>query len=154
MSSFKLNTCGDLDFTGGRLTLVSGADEIRQRWLVRVRTFKGEWFLDQEIGVPYVALPGRQALAVTEKLLTEQRLKEIYTRATLDTPGVLRVNAVIVKDFDRQARTATVEVHATIDADEDSQVFVFDGTCDTVPANAVFVGADLVVAGPDTVVTS
>ena len=53
MTDFLLNDCGDLDFTEGKLTLLTGVDLIRQRWLIHVRTFLGEYFLDESIGVPW-----------------------------------------------------------------------------------------------------
>lgn len=42
---------GDLEIP---LRLVDGADAIAQRLLVRMSFFKGEWFLDTRLGIPYL----------------------------------------------------------------------------------------------------
>lgn len=43
----------DLVFTGYDLNLVSEIDRIRQQLQIRLQFFKGEWFLNQNFGIPY-----------------------------------------------------------------------------------------------------
>jgi hypothetical protein len=43
----------DIEFVNGELSLVSGVEEYSQNLGIRMRFFKGEWFLDQREGVPY-----------------------------------------------------------------------------------------------------
>jgi hypothetical protein len=56
MSTFELEN-NDLVFSpNGRLKMISGENtdkEIKQRVEIRLRTFKTEWFLDIQHGVPY-----------------------------------------------------------------------------------------------------
>lgn len=49
----KLDTAHDLVVTDYDLELVAGADEVAQHLLVGLRLFWGEWYLDDEAGVPY-----------------------------------------------------------------------------------------------------
>lgn len=59
MTDIKLDLDGgsanlnDVVLEGGDLVLVSGTQAILQNALQRLRTFFGEWFLDNTLGVPY-----------------------------------------------------------------------------------------------------
>ena len=53
MTTIKLNSDGDLDFSSGGLELLEGVDEIVQKLDTRLQFFLGEWFLDQRLGIPY-----------------------------------------------------------------------------------------------------
>lgn len=57
MSSLKLNQNNDIYFNNfGRIVFVENLnsdEEIKQKLLVKLKTFKGEWFLDSEQGIPY-----------------------------------------------------------------------------------------------------
>lgn len=49
---------GDLDFTGKRLRLTANNAELtRQRVVITLRTFKGEWFYNILEGIPYLENP-------------------------------------------------------------------------------------------------
>ena len=81
---------GDLRIIGSDLVLTDdvdprGSQAIRQDMLARLRTFRGEWFLDTTIGVPYyqtvlVKSPDMTAIATALK-------DEI-----LNTPGILTLD--------------------------------------------------------------
>jgi len=43
----------DLDVEANDLALVVGVDEVTQRLRVRLKLFRGEWYLDENAGVPY-----------------------------------------------------------------------------------------------------
>ena len=43
----------DLALVNNDLALIGGASEILQHVLQNLRTFRGEWFLDNTVGVPY-----------------------------------------------------------------------------------------------------
>ena len=54
MSSFQIDSFdNDLDVTNNEVTLTDGQGAIAQHMQARFRTFLGEWFLDETIGVPY-----------------------------------------------------------------------------------------------------
>lgn len=74
MSTFLQTIDGDLDLTGGRLTLVKdpvwhAAIKLRNRFLFS----QGEWFLDTRLGVPYysVILVKNPDLGVVRRVFTE-----------------------------------------------------------------------------------
>ena len=48
-----LDADGDLDFTSTDVKTIVGADGVKQLLEIALQTFQGEWFFDEEIGVPY-----------------------------------------------------------------------------------------------------
>lgn len=50
----KLDASHDLDFADERLHFVAGEQRIRQQVVITLKTFLGEWFLDNTHGVPYL----------------------------------------------------------------------------------------------------
>ena len=126
MTDFLLNPCGDLDYTGGTLTIVTGVDAIRQRWLIYIRTFLGEWYLDQSIGIPYYQ-------RVLKKAVSRQGLKQVFKDGTLQVPGVLQVISVVVDSLDVAARTAEVTVTTIVTGDEGPETGVFKYTGEIPP---------------------
>ena len=53
MTALKLDGSGDLDITGGQFNLISGPEETAQKLKIRFRFFRGEFFADERVGVPY-----------------------------------------------------------------------------------------------------
>ena len=139
MTDVLLNPCGDIDITDGRLTIVGGADAVRQRWLIYIRTFLGEWFLDTTIGVPFVQ-------SLFTKAISRQTIKQIFTTATLEVPGILQVVSVIVDSLNVATRFAEVTVTCVIDGAEGPETgeFRFTGV---IPVG----GCKPVVEVPETV---
>lgn len=78
--TLALDADGDLAVANGQLTLVDGADAVRQALQLRLSIWQGEWFADTTVGVPYLrflGIPG--ALPLAESLLR---------RAISTCPGV------------------------------------------------------------------
>lgn len=92
---------GDLRLVDGQLVLVSGTDAIRQDLAVRLRWFKGEWFLDRRTGVPWFQsiLGHRASTAAIERILRT---------AIRATPGVSSITRLSI-DTDNVERTLTVD---------------------------------------------
>lgn len=129
---FLLNPCGDTAIDGGDLVQTTGADVIRQMWLIRVRTYKGEWILDLDHGVPYVQ-------EVFQKIQSKSRLEEIFRDITLGTPGVIAIESIQIGDIDPINRHLELTVEAVIEGPE-SVTFHYDSTLDlgacTLPSAA------------------
>ena len=51
--TIKLTADQDLDFVGGALSMLEGRAAVAQRLKIRLLTFRGEWFRDLRVGVPY-----------------------------------------------------------------------------------------------------
>lgn len=54
MLDLALTTSHDLDTSSLDLQLVGGAEQVRQQLLIKLKLWKGEWFLDTEFGTPYL----------------------------------------------------------------------------------------------------
>lgn len=97
----------DIQFENFKLKAVSGADLVKQRLLVRLRTFKGEWFLDTEEGIPYY----RNILV---KAPLRESVEAIFRSAILQTEGVLDFDrgsdgvAAFALDYDNGTRNLTL----------------------------------------------
>jgi hypothetical protein len=103
----KLDTTGDLDISDDALHLVDGADAIAQHVQIRLRLFKGEWFLDAEVGLPYYDT----VLVKAPDLLA---IRSVIRQAILETPGVASLDGFEM-EFDRAARSLAVSFTATTD---------------------------------------
>jgi len=50
----KLNSSGDVSFDNGESSVTSiGAEDLAQRISIRLKTFQGEWFMDNTLGVDW-----------------------------------------------------------------------------------------------------
>lgn len=131
MKDLMLSPCGDIRIENGDLVLVSDADQIRQSWLIRARTFQGEWILNIAMGLPYYQ-------TIFEKGTTRRDVEKIFSDMTLATPGVIRVISVVVEVVDEANREFGVTVEALIEGPE-HMTFRFDMTVPCAPE-----GSDMV----------
>lgn len=100
MRTIKLNLLtGDVDLTNGKMSFVEGVDAIRQKLLVGLRLFLGEWFLDTRAGLPYyeriLGKKGRDEIAM------------IFKRYILSCDGVTAVSDLVF-DFDNKKRAMSI----------------------------------------------
>lgn len=113
MTDVKLDNTGDLELSNGDLVGVSGADGVAQRLLLKLRSFRGEWFLDEAFGVPWyqdVLVRGADTAI----------LHATFTDAISSTPGVRRLERLVL-DWDKTNRRLTVSF----------KVLTTDGTVET-----------------------
>ena len=102
----KLDLNGDLDVTDGDVTLLEGQDAIAQNIVTRLRTFLGEWFLDQRIGVPYFE-------SILIKNADVRVIESILRRTITTTDGVDTVDNLTF-DFDGVIRKLDVTAEITL----------------------------------------
>lgn len=108
MADLKLSTLDDdLDLTGEQLSIVDGDDAIIQHLLIRLRLFKGEWFLDTRVGVPYY-----DSILVKNPNLVA--IRSIFRNAILSTPGIASLDT-LETSFDAATRKLTVTFSAIKD---------------------------------------
>jgi len=97
----------DLKIENFDLSIVSGTDVISQRLKIRLEFFRGEWFLDTTVGVPFY-----------EDILVKNpdipNIETILKAEILDTPGVVELLA-FESSFDAQARKLTVTFTVSTD---------------------------------------
>lgn len=108
MATIALDTDGDWDITGGRLTLLTDAPECAQKLTARLRFFRGEWFLDLRQGVPYF-----EAMLVQNPDINAVR--QIIWRIITETPGVKSLESLTL-NWDKRTRKLQVLFQATHDS--------------------------------------
>ncbi len=124
-----MNACGDLDITEGKLSIVRDGDQVKQAWLIHMRTFLGEYFLDVSIGVPYLQ-------EVFGKRQTVRQLKEIFIAASLNVPGIIEVTEIVIGEIEPIARTIDVSIVAKLEGNV-TGVFQFTGSIPITGCEAV-----------------
>lgn len=89
----------DLDVSAG-LQFTSGSAAVAQGIRIRIQTFRGEWFLDLDTGVPYYQdLLGAR--------FNDARARAAFRDTILSTPGVAKLLSLTVA-FDRSTRVLSV----------------------------------------------
>lgn len=102
--TWRLSVDGDLDLSTGTPVLLEGLEARRQQMTVHLKRFRGHWFLNPDVGIPYVQ-------RVFVKGTTPAELHALYTTAILEVPGWLEVLSLSVA-VDAQTRVLSVDFHA------------------------------------------
>lgn len=110
MADLALDATGDLDLSTNDFTLVEGLEAIRQELQIRYRFFLGEWFLNENEGVPYQN-------DVLKKNPNEARVRAVMIEVARTTPGVREVTSLELS-LDGESRTLSVTVTVGADAGE------------------------------------
>lgn len=105
--SLKLTDTDDLDFSTGNLQIIGDAASIPQAIRLRLKFFKGEWFLDRDAGIPFFQ-------DVLVKNPDPNVLQSVFRKALLDTPGV---NAINELSLTRDAATRRLVLSFRVDTD-------------------------------------
>jgi hypothetical protein len=109
MADLALDTLtGDLDITGDELHVIDGDDAIIQHLAIRLRLFRGEWFLDETIGMPYY----ERVLVKNPDLVA---VRSAFRQAIITTPGIASLDKFSLA-LDSATRKLTVEFTAIKDS--------------------------------------
>lgn len=84
------------------------ADEVAQHIRMRLRMWRGEWFLNADEGVPYLD-------EILEKGIDDGSIGAILKAVILGAPGVATINSLSLKR-DNAARTLNVTFEAVLDS--------------------------------------
>lgn len=80
--NFALDTTAqDLDISTGTLRFISGPEEIAQKLRIRLRFVRGEWFADENAGIPYFD-------SIFIKNPSFEAIQAIYRQAITTCPGI------------------------------------------------------------------
>lgn len=110
MSTIKTNSEGHVVLEQNNLVFVSGGDEIRARVERILRSFRGEWFLNIQNGMPYF-----QEILI--KNPQDETVRAHFKRAILSTPGVTKINSL---DISLNKSTRVLTVTTTFIGDEET----------------------------------
>lgn len=111
MSSIKLDSSGDIDFTNGQMTILNlnraeYLEETAQRLRLKLKTFLGEWFLDDRVGMPY-----REYFLI--KNPRPSVMRAIFRETIINDEQVDRLDDLSL-DYDGQTRSLTMAFSATL----------------------------------------
>lgn len=106
MGDLKLDTDGDLELAGGDLQVTDGLDSIAQAIRCRLRTFFGEWFLDESVGVPYLQ-------QIFGKVVDPEGIDAIFKREILSAVPNVRLE-IIEYTLDLDATTRRLTLRFTV----------------------------------------
>lgn len=101
MLDLLLDQNHDLDTSALDLSLVDGAARVKQQLLIKLKLWRGEWFLDTEFGTPY--LPD-----VLGKQLTISGAVAAIRKSILEVDGVFKL-VEFNYTFNRQTRLLAVD---------------------------------------------
>lgn len=104
MLDIALSSNHDLDTSSLDLKLVDKAAQVRQQLLIKLKLWRGEWFLDTEFGTPYL----QQILG---KQLTLSGALAALRKSILEVEGVRQILSFSYK-FNNSTRKLEVEFTA------------------------------------------
>lgn len=112
-----LDTDGDLVVdTDAHFT--TGLQAVQQGCQIRLQTFRGEWFLDRDFGIPYLEndiVPAADAILGGK--FNPVKTRSAFRDMLLVTPGVLDIT-MLTAEFEGSTRTLTVGWRVTTDLGE------------------------------------
>lgn len=102
MADFLLNeTTDDLAIVNGDLAFTTlNSQDVRQRVLITIRAWQGEWLLNESFGIPYLQ-------EIFQKVETQTLVDDIFLTRILAVEGVEDLIS-FRSEFDRVRRTYTI----------------------------------------------
>ena len=101
----KLDSDGDIEIAKNDVSLIDGAESIRQHLDIRLNTHLGEWLFDTRVGVPWI----RDILV---KRPDYKIIEDILKTKIIETPGV---TGILEFFFETQDRVVTLNFTANTD---------------------------------------
>lgn len=115
----------DINIVNGEFQLTTlNSQELRQRILLRLNTFRGEWTLNPTFGIPY-----RQTLF--QRVRNKEQVDAIFLNEVTSTPGVNSISDFF-SEYNRATRQYTI-VRMVVETTEGTQVrFTQDNPDNTI----------------------
>lgn len=128
MSDFALDANGDLEVVLGETRLCTSEEAVAQDWKLRMGMWRGEWFVDQRVGIDY---PN----SILVKNPRTELLRSIFRKVTIETAGI---KDILSLDFElnSKARTLNVTIEALFDSGATGPLVYKDVLLDDVQAVA------------------
>ena len=83
--NISLDSNNDIAIVDGGLPLVTGIEETRQLLKQTLQSFRGDWFLNLDLGLPYFQ-------TILRKSTTVSAIENIYLEAIASVKGVLDID--------------------------------------------------------------
>lgn len=115
MTDILLADSGEIDLSGGKMSLVTGADAVGQKLKLKLSSFQGDWFLDLIFGLPYWGVIIRHGV-------NEGDLAQIYGNAIITTRGVVAVDELQLALPNSQTRSLGVSTKVTTSTGDELNV--------------------------------
>ena len=116
----KLDQYGDIavELVNGipSLVLVDGRDAIAQHLRIVLRTFKGEWFADVNVGVPYHQV-------IFKKGQPDSVISQTFRRVVSAIPGVKEINSL---EIIRDNGTRSVRIQLVIQTTDGENITLYE----------------------------
>lgn len=106
----QLNNDGDIDLSTGDLVLIDGVDEARQRVQIKLRFFKGEWFLAPSFGVPWF----RDVLIKNPQT---DVVRNLIVKAVESEAGVDKVTEIVLEYAPETRKLTISSLRALVDGE-------------------------------------
>lgn len=81
MADILVDNDGDISISNGKISLTKN---VSQKVSIVLKTFKGEWFLDESIGIPYFQ-------SILGKKLSKEEIDSIFKTQILNVDGVYKI---------------------------------------------------------------
>ena len=104
MKTRALNECNDIFLNGNRISVNQDAEQVAQKVKTKLLFYRGEWFLDITIGVPYF-----QQVFVKPALIGT--IESLIKSQIINTEGVNKLTS-FSSNFDRNDRKFSVSFTA------------------------------------------
>jgi hypothetical protein len=114
MFDLKMNNNDDLAIENQSFQLIAGTEQIAQKVKIRLRTFQGEWFLDQQLGVDYYG-------QIYVKNPNINDVVNQFVIAINDTPGI---EEILTFDLELNPETRELDVVFQARAETDETITI------------------------------
>jgi len=93
---------GDIALVNSQIQMISGLDEMAQKVDNCLNSFKGDWFLDLTLGVPYFQ-------TILQKGTTDDQIEAILTDYIASIEGVITILSFEI-ETNKSTREASIKV--------------------------------------------
>lgn len=110
--NFLLDDDYNFKFENNNIVLGTGVDTLVDRLRMNLSTFQGEWFLDANLGIPYIQ-------QVFKKPVNVGALYTIFSSAIRSTEGVKSLTKL---EFDTDKSERKLSISFSVVADDNTQL--------------------------------
>lgn len=108
MRTILLDENNDIDLTSGSIQFLTGIEGLRQRHETRLKVFRGEWYFNESLGIPYIGnVLGIKSFRVSD-------MKAIFVEELMKVPETSLITEMFFDDGDIGERKLSMRYSATM----------------------------------------